>query len=113
MSKAENQPEEPVEQLADPPALPGRWTICAMLFVATSINYMDRQVLSILKPALSGSTLHLQPLLPGWPTLEASIHLTDVQYGNILAAFRLLMRLESSLPGDWSTGSAAARAIPL
>jgi ACS family hexuronate transporter-like MFS transporter len=25
-----------------------RWTICAMLFVATSINYMDRQVLSIL-----------------------------------------------------------------
>ena len=30
-------------------ALAGRWTICAMLFVATTINYMDRQVLSILK----------------------------------------------------------------
>ncbi len=29
-----------------------RWTICAMLFVATSINYMDRQVLAILKPTL-------------------------------------------------------------
>ena len=39
-----------------------------MLFVATTINYMDRQVLSILKPALAGSVLHLQPLLPGWPT---------------------------------------------
>ena len=25
-----------------------RWTICAMLFVATSINYMDRQVIAIL-----------------------------------------------------------------
>ena len=64
-----------------------------MLFVATSINYMDRQVLSILKPALSGSTLHLQPLLPGWPTVEASIHLTDVQYGNILAAFQIAYAL--------------------
>jgi len=32
-----------------------RWTICAMLFVATSINYMDRQVISILKPTLAQS----------------------------------------------------------
>ncbi len=74
-------------------ALRGRWTICAMLFVATSINYMDRQVLSILKPALSGSVIHLQPLLPGWPTVETSIHLTDVQYGNILAAFQIAYAL--------------------
>ena len=64
-----------------------------MLFVATTINYMDRQVLSILKPALSGSTLHLQPLLPGWPTVEASINLTDAQYGNILACFQLAYAL--------------------
>lgn len=64
-----------------------------MLFVATTINYMDRQVLSILKPALSGSTLHLQPLLPGWPTVETSINLTDVQYGNILACFQLAYAL--------------------
>ena len=74
-------------------ALPGRWTICAMLFVATTINYMDRQVLSILKPALAGSVLHLQPLLPGWPTVETSIRLTDVQYGNILAAFQVAYAL--------------------
>lgn len=64
-----------------------------MLFVATTINYMDRQVLSILKPALSGGLLHLQPLLPGWPTVETSIHLTDVDYGNILAAFQLAYAL--------------------
>ena len=81
---------EPEEELQ---ALRGRWTICAMLFVATSINYMDRQVLSILKPALSGSVIHLQPLLPGWPTVETSIHLTDVQYGNILAAFQIAYAL--------------------
>ena len=24
-----------------------RWTICTMLFLATTINYMDRQVLSL------------------------------------------------------------------
>ena len=77
----------------DPAALPGRWTICSMLFVATTINYVDRQVLSILKPVLAGSVLHLQPLLPGWPTVEASINLTDVQYGNILAAFQIAYAL--------------------
>ena len=75
------------------PALPGRWTICSMLFVATTINYMDRQVLSILKPALAGSVIHLQPLLPGWPSVESSIRLTDIQYGNILAAFQIAYAL--------------------
>ena len=29
-----------------------RWTICALLFLVTTINYMDRQVLSILAPKL-------------------------------------------------------------
>ncbi len=29
-----------------------RWTICALLFFATTVNYLDRQVLSILKPRL-------------------------------------------------------------
>ncbi len=89
MSKttAETQKPDEIEPLA------GRWTVCAMLFVATTINYVDRQVLSILKPVLAGSTLHLQPLLPGWPTVEASIRLTDVQYGNILAAFQVAYAL--------------------
>jgi ACS family hexuronate transporter-like MFS transporter len=48
-----------------------RWTICAMLFVATSINYMDRQVIAILKP-----------------TLQHSIGLTEVNYGYIVDAFQ-------------------------
>jgi ACS family hexuronate transporter-like MFS transporter len=49
-----------------------RWTVCAMLFVATSINYMDRQVIAILKP-----------------TLEHSIGLTEVSYGYIVDAFQI------------------------
>ena len=102
----------PADTLAEPPALPGRWTICAMLFVATTINYMDRQVLSILKPVLAGSTLHLEPFFPGWPTVETSIRLNEIQYGNILAAFRSPMRWEWFSPAALWTASAAARAIP-
>ena len=30
-----------------------RWTICALIFAATTINYMDRNVLGLLKPILS------------------------------------------------------------
>jgi ACS family hexuronate transporter-like MFS transporter len=53
-----------------------RWTICAMLFVATSINYMDRQVISILKP-----------------TLEQSIGMTEVGYGYVVGAFQIAYAL--------------------
>ena len=49
-----------------------RWTICAMLFFATSINYMDRQVIALLKP-----------------TLEHSIGLTEIAYGYIVDAFQV------------------------
>src|SRR5271155_2962331 len=55
-----------------PPLGRVRWTICAMLFVATSINYMDRQVIAILKP-----------------TLEHSIGMTEVSYGYIVDAFQI------------------------
>lgn len=81
------------EALAEPPALPGRWTICAMLFVATSINYMDRQVLSILKPFLEGKTLYLQPLIHGWPTVERSISMNELQYGYIVWCFQIAYAL--------------------
>lgn len=49
-----------------------RWTICAMLFVATSINYMDRQVIALLKP-----------------TLQQSIGLTELNYGYIVDGFQI------------------------
>lgn len=53
-----------------------RWTICAMLFAATSINYMDRQVLSLLKP-----------------TLEHSIGMSEVGYAYVVDAFQLAYAL--------------------
>ncbi len=49
-----------------------RWTICAMLFFATSINYMDRQVIALLKP-----------------TLSHTIGLTEISYGYIVDAFQI------------------------
>lgn len=53
-----------------------RWTVCAMLFAATSINYMDRQVIAILKP-----------------TLEHSIGMTEMDYGYIVDAFQIAYAL--------------------
>jgi ACS family hexuronate transporter-like MFS transporter len=32
-----------------------RWTICALIFAATTINYLDRNVLGLLKPVLSAT----------------------------------------------------------
>ncbi|HEV3198457.1 MAG TPA: MFS transporter [Bryobacteraceae bacterium] len=48
-----------------------RWIVCALLFFATTINYVDRQVLSILAK-----------------TLETSIGWDSIQYGFITAAFQ-------------------------
>src|SRR3984885_14100035 len=53
-----------------------RWTICAMLFFATSINYMDRQVIALLKP-----------------TLSHTIGLTEISYGYIVDAFQVAYAL--------------------
>lgn len=64
--------------LAHPTAsLPGRqrWFICLLLFVATTINYMDRNALSVLKTSLQ------QPLEMG------GLALTDADYGWITFAF--------------------------
>jgi MFS transporter, ACS family, hexuronate transporter len=80
---------EQVDLSIEPAVLRGRWTICAMLFVATSINYMDRQVLAILKPVLAGSTLHLKPFFHGWPTVQSSISMNEIQYGYIVDCFQV------------------------
>src|SRR3982750_1208717 len=41
-----------------------RWTICALLFFAATVNYVDRQVIGILKPTLAGEF--------GWTELDYS-----------------------------------------
>src|SRR5215475_4188011 len=92
-TKSAEGEEQIIEQMAEPPALPGRWTICAMLFVATTINYMDRQVLSILTPFLNGQVHIIHPLIHGWPTSERTISLNEIQYANIVWAFQVAYAL--------------------
>src|SRR5688572_16865080 len=41
-----------------------RWLICTLLFFAATINYVDRQVIGILKPTLAGQF--------GWSELDYS-----------------------------------------
>ncbi|KQN06972.1 MFS transporter [Sphingomonas sp. Leaf25] len=48
-----------------------RWVICALLFFATTINYIDRQVIGILKPTLQGEL--------GW---------SEIDYGMIVFWFQ-------------------------
>ncbi|PCD04798.1 MFS transporter [Sphingomonas spermidinifaciens] len=53
------------------PASNVRWIICALLFFATTINYIDRQIIGILKP-----------------TLQAELGWSEVDYGNIVFWFQ-------------------------
>jgi ACS family hexuronate transporter-like MFS transporter len=64
--------EAPLASLAEATPRIGhyRWVICALLFFASTINYVDRQVIGILEKDLR--------TIIGW---------TPVGYGNIVAAF--------------------------
>ncbi|MBI5396188.1 MAG: MFS transporter [Verrucomicrobia bacterium] len=53
-----------------------RWIICALLFFATTVNYIDRAVLGVLKPLLDKEL--------GW---------TQVDYGWMVTAFQLTYAL--------------------
>lgn len=64
-----------------------RWVICALLFFAATVNYVDRQVIGILKP-----------------TLQRELHWSEVDYGNIIAAFQFAYALGYLFVGraiDW------------
>jgi len=58
------------ESVSRPATSHVRWTVCALLFFATTISYVDRQVLSLLAK-----------------TLEVQIGWTDIQYSNITTTF--------------------------
>ncbi|MCM1021839.1 MAG: MFS transporter [Muribaculum sp.] len=65
-----------------------RWVICALLFLATTVNYMDRQVLSLT-----------------WKDFIApEFHWTDTNYGYITAVFSLVYAVANLFAGrfvDW------------
>jgi ACS family hexuronate transporter-like MFS transporter len=60
-----------------------RWRICALLFFATTINYMDRQVLGVLAPLLQTKI--------GW---------NEIQYGYIVGAFQAAYALGLLVVGN-------------
>jgi ACS family hexuronate transporter-like MFS transporter len=59
-----------------------RWWICGLLFLASSINYIDRQVIGILKPTLQQEF--------GW---------SEVDYGDIVMAFQLAYAIGLAVTG--------------
>ncbi len=64
-----------------------RWYICGLLFFATTINYIDRQVLGLLKPVISREL--------GW---------TEADFGWIVSAFQTAYGIMMPLAGrliDW------------
>ena len=51
-----------------------RWVICAMIFIATTVNYLDRQVLSLT-----------------WDEfIKPEFHWNEINYGNITAVFAIV-----------------------
>ena len=65
-----------------------RWVICSMLFFATTVNYLDRQVLSLTYSEF----------------IKPEFHWTDDHYGTITAVFSLFYALAGLFAGrfvDW------------
>ena len=54
------------------PASNYRLMICALLFLITTINYMDRNILGVLKP-----------------TIQNDLHFTETDFGNIIFFFSI------------------------
>lgn len=61
-----------------------RWTICGLLFFATTVNYLDRQVLSLLQPYLS------DPKKFNW---------SNTDYANITAIFQFVYAISMLFAG--------------
>lgn len=59
-----------------------RWSICALLFFATTVNYIDRQVIGILAPLLQSDI--------GW---------SERQYSNIVTSFQVAYAVGLLLSG--------------
>ena len=78
------QRQDGVEAAAAPVRAGGqyRWVICALLFFAATINYVDRQVIGILKPTLQQEF--------GW---------SEIDYADIVFAFQLAYAIGLLLAG--------------
>ena len=72
-----------------------RWYIAALLFLATVINYIDRQVIGVVKPRIM-----------------TDLHLNQVQYGHVvqffLIAYSVMYVVSGFLVDRWGTRKALA-----
>jgi ACS family hexuronate transporter-like MFS transporter len=61
-----------------------RWFVCFLLFLATTINYMDRSVFAFIEPLL-----HTVPFM-GWNPLADKFHqpVFDNNFGNVIIVFQ-------------------------
>jgi ACS family hexuronate transporter-like MFS transporter len=61
-----------------------RWVVCFLLFLATTINYMDRSVFAFIEPLL-----HNVPFM-GWDFAADKFHQTafDNNFGNVIIVFQ-------------------------
>ena len=75
---------KPPDNVTDPGARVGRyrWMICLLLFLAATINYIDRQVIGLLKPTLQQQY--------GW---------TETNYADIVFSFQLAYAIGLLLAG--------------
>lgn len=61
-----------------------RWGICALLFAVITVNYIDRQIIGVLKPVIEEDM--------GW---------SEVDYGNIVTAFQASYGIGLLVVGRW------------
>ena len=61
-----------------------RWAVCFLLFLATTINYMDRSVFSLIEPLLH---LPFMGWIPGLDHTHQAAY--DINYGRVLIAFQI------------------------
>ena len=74
-----------------------RWTICALLFFATTVNYLDRQVLSLLQPYLAEKF--------GWSNTDYANITSVFQFGyalSMLFAGRIIDKLGTKKGYAWA-----------
>jgi ACS family hexuronate transporter-like MFS transporter len=61
-----------------------RWVVCGLLFLATTINYMDRSVFSLIEPLLH---LDFMGWIPGLDHAHQKAY--DLNYGRVLICFQI------------------------
>jgi len=89
MASASKGPAAAGNQASEPVAAAGhyRWIVCALLFFAATVNYIDRQVIGLLKP-----------------TLQSELGWSEIDYSNIVFAFQLAYAIGLIIVGrvmDW------------